>query len=184
MFVDDTKIFYQEDFLSEQELAYFYDVLSVSQDKLDSFLNSDSDDEESYSTSKNRDILVYPDREVKPIFDDIRIRVKDLILDKFNNGVDDFSLNPIRNVHALYPPIYLQEHYDGHVNGIMYGVVLYLSDPSEYTGGELFYTKLNKTLSPAKGSIIIHPGHEEYSHTVKTVKSGLRLNVSLFAVLK
>jgi predicted 2-oxoglutarate/Fe(II)-dependent dioxygenase YbiX len=66
----------------------------------------------------------------------------------------------------------------------MYGVVLYLSDPSEYTGGELFYTKLNKTLSPAKGSIIIHPGDEEYSHTVKTVKSGLRLNVSLFAVPK
>lgn len=182
MFIDDTKIFYQEDFLSEEELAFFYEQIEQHRDKLNSLMKSDSVGESKYTESENKDFLIYPQNEPMPIFDDIRIRVRDIILHKFNNGVKDFLLNPIYNVHAIYPPFYMKEHYDSHMADVMYGVVIYLSDPSEYTGGELHYTKLNKTLSPAKGSIVIHPGDEEYTHAVKEVKSGLRLNASMFAV--
>lgn len=184
MFIDGTEIFYQENFLSEDEMAFFYAQLEQYKDKLEELQEAGSLISTTYSESHNRDLLVYPQDSPMPIFDYINVRVKQLILDNFNNGVDDFHLNPIYHVHALYPPFYLQEHYDSHVSSNIYGVVIYLSDPSEYTGGELYYTKLDKTLIPAKGSIVIHPGHEEYTHTVKEVKSGLRLNTSMFAVPK
>jgi predicted 2-oxoglutarate/Fe(II)-dependent dioxygenase YbiX len=182
MFIDDTRIFYQEDFLSEDEIAYFYKELEVHGDKLKMFLESSDLDESKYTESDVKDLVVYAYGETKSVFDDIRIRARDIVLNSFNNGVKDFYLTPIHNVHAIYPPFYMTEHYDSHMADVMYGIVIYLTDPSEYTGGELYYTKLNKTLSPAKGSIVIHPGDEEYTHGVKEVKSGLRLNASMFAM--
>ena len=60
-----------------------------------------------------------------------------------------------------------------------YGFVLYLND--DYTGGELYYPKLDIEYKPKSGDLVIHPGTEEYSHGVRDIVSGERYNITLFA---
>ena len=60
-----------------------------------------------------------------------------------------------------------------------YGFVLYLND--DYTGGEIYYPKLNIEYKPKAGDLVIHPGSEEYSHGVRDIVSGERYNITLFA---
>jgi hypothetical protein len=60
-----------------------------------------------------------------------------------------------------------------------YGFVLYLND--DYTGGEIYYPKLNIEYKPKVGDLVIHPGSEEYSHGVRDIVSGERYNITLFA---
>jgi hypothetical protein len=63
-----------------------------------------------------------------------------------------------------------------------YGFVLYLND--DYTGGEIYYPKLNIEYKPKVGDLVIHPGSEEYSHGVRDIVSGERYNITLFAHTK
>jgi hypothetical protein len=77
------------------------------------------------------------------------------------------------------------EHHDsgdGDPHETKYGLVLYLNTQNkDFTGGELYYPKLNVTYYPAAGDLVIHPGSEEYSHEVKDVTSGIRYMMSSFA---
>ena len=60
----------------------------------------------------------------------------------------------------------------------LYGVVIYLN--SDYSGGELYYTKRGITHSPKENSLICHPASEDYEHEVLRVTSGTRKFISFF----
>ncbi len=181
MFIDDTKIFYLENFLTQDEMGFIDNVIEANSAKIAEMMEKFKDLEDKRSGPYNRDITLQDIGDNIDVYANIHDRVKRLILDKFNNGVNDFRLNPIHNMHAIYPPLFLEEHYDAQYADIVYGVVIYLTDPKAYVGGDIVYTKLNKRIRPSKGSIIIHPGGPDYIHAVDDVLSGVRLNISMFA---
>ena len=162
---------------------YLDNVLINNKEKIDNLVSFNSESDRTESTTQNRDILIYLQGEdpYHEIYESINERAKQLIVKYFNNGIDDLFLSPMRNIHVLYPPFSLQEHSDNQEPETKYGVVVYLSSPEDYTGGDLYYTKLDKRLRPERGSIVIHPASSEYSHTVEQVLTGIRLNISMFA---
>lgn len=64
----------------------------------------------------------------------------------------------------------------------IYGIVIYLN--SNYTGGEIRYTKKNIIHKPVARSLLCHPASEEYEHEVLRVNSGERKYLSFFLSLK
>lgn len=63
-----------------------------------------------------------------------------------------------------------------------YGIVLYLND--DYTGGEIFYPKIEVEFKPEAYSLVLHPAHEAYRHGVKEVSLGTRYSMTSFLRLK
>lgn len=57
-------------------------------------------------------------------------------------------------------------------------VLLYLND--DYTGGELFFPKLNLEIKPKPGTLIFFEGNEYTVHGVKEINSGSRINLISF----
>lgn len=53
-------------------------------------------------------------------------------------------------------------------------VLAYLTDPNEYTGGELEFPDFGLTIKPRKGTIIFFPSYHIFSHGVRPVTSGFR----------
>jgi predicted 2-oxoglutarate/Fe(II)-dependent dioxygenase YbiX len=190
MFIQDTEILYIENFLSDDEMAYIDGIIAEHQEKIDNLIANNKDSDHTSSNEQTRDLRLYRKDEdpFNEVFENINARTKNLIIENFN--VRDIALNPIYNVHVLYPPFLLEDHYDGqnkatgqngNIVSISHGAVIYLSDPNDYTGGDLVYKKLGLRLRPSKGSIILHPGSEKYFHGVDAVTSGVRLNISMFA---
>jgi hypothetical protein len=60
-----------------------------------------------------------------------------------------------------------------------YGVCVYFGD---YTGGEVYYPKLQIEVEVKPGDLIIHGALQDYEHGVKVVKSGTRYTYSNFAL--
>lgn len=60
-----------------------------------------------------------------------------------------------------------------------FGLVFYLNN--NYSGGELFYDKLDITYKPVPNDLVIHPGTAEYSHGVKDISNGTRYAATMFA---
>jgi hypothetical protein len=57
---------------------------------------------------------------------------------------------------------------------------LYLND--NFTGGELYYSRLNIDYTPKRGSLVVHPGFEEiYRHGVREVGTSDRYAMGLIA---
>jgi len=63
-------------------------------------------------------------------------------------------------------------------NNILHGVVIYLND--DYEGGKIHYPEKEISIKPKKGSLVIHPGSEEYRHGVTEVVSGERYAITMF----
>lgn len=71
----------------------------------------------------------------------------------------------------LYEGTELISHFDQYSDKLVqYAAVLYLND--DYSGGELFFPKLNLEVKPEPGSLVIFPGTELYEHGVRPVKEG------------
>lgn len=57
-------------------------------------------------------------------------------------------------------------------------VLLYLND--NYSGGEIYFPKLNFEIKPKPGTLIFFEGNEDTVHGVKEVKEGHRINLISF----
>ena len=51
-------------------------------------------------------------------------------------------------------------------------VLLYLND--DYSGGTITFTKLNRSIKPDKGTVIIFPSSDEFSHSADPVEDGTK----------
>lgn len=85
-------------------------------------------------------------------------------------------------------PLALGYHYENHPEcdyesrWITLGVVLYLNDG--YSGGELVFEHKPIEFIPKKGTLIVFPATEEYSHAVKQVTDKERIIFSGFVYSK
>jgi hypothetical protein len=78
----------------------------------------------------------------------------------------DFSV-----FQRLYAGTELTSHFDQYSDKLVeYAAVLYIND--DYSGGELFFPKLDLKVKPEPGSLILFPGTELYEHGVRPVKDG------------
>lgn len=64
---------------------------------------------------------------------------------------------------------------------VKYGTVIYLS---EFTGGEIYYTRQGIEYKPNIGDLVIHSSMEPYEHGVREVTSGVRYVYSTFLIQK
>lgn len=62
---------------------------------------------------------------------------------------------------------------------VKYGTVVYLSD---FTGGEIYYSRQNFEYKPKVGDLVIHSSMEPYEHGVREVLSGVRYVYSTFLI--
>ena len=109
----------------------------------------------------------------------------------------DFEPLPSNSINRLLVGQSLQAHWDSpgedeqisaeiddpyqtcHI--VKYGTVIYLS---EFTGGEIYYTKQNIEYRPNIGDLVIHSSMEPYEHGVREVTSGVRYVYSTFLIQK
>ncbi len=79
----------------------------------------------------------------------------------------------------------LDAHSDNNRPGsktVRYGCVLYLTD--NYDGGELVYNSLGLSYKPIAGQLAMHPGTDEYTHSVNDVSNGIRYTSTMFVIEK
>jgi|GEM_PF-2198072 len=83
----------------------------------------------------------------------------------------DLELSGFSTLQRMQEGVELKCHTDQHTDpSIRYAAILYLND--NYNGGELFFENFDLEVRPKKGSLLIFPGTEEFSHGVNTVKPG------------
>jgi hypothetical protein len=106
----------------------------------------------------------------------IRIRAQEIF-----DTVGGIQLNGFLVIHRLYEGADLKSHYDQYSDKLIeYAAILYMND--DYTGGELFFPKLDLQIRPEPGTLMIFPGTEEYEHGVHPVGPGpVRYNFPTFA---
>lgn len=100
----------------------------------------------------------------------------DLYLDqveesKYSYNLEDLGLYAI---HVYRDGQRLDLHQDCHD----YAFVVYLTDPKDYSGGELVYSELDISHVPTKCSLLIAPS--ELTHEVLPVTSGVRCSLTAF----
>jgi len=109
----------------------------------------------------------------------------------------EFEPLPSSSINRLLPGQSLKAHWDSpgedeqvpegvddpyatcHI--VKYGTVIYLS---EFTGGEIYYTRQNFEYKPQVGDLVIHSSMEPYEHGVREVTSGVRYVYSTFLIQK
>jgi hypothetical protein len=121
-------------------------------------------------------------------------KFKKLVEDKVSivTNNKDQKLRKISMLQKYSPtdssPLALGYHYENHPEcdyesrWITLGVVLYLNDG--YTGGELIFEHKPIEFAPKKGTLIVFPASEEYSHAVKQVTGKDRIVYSAFVYAK
>ena len=94
-------------------------------------------------------------------------RIQD-VLYKENSGLELLGFSMLQRMQE---GVELKCHTDQHTDpSIRYAAILYLND--DYEGGELFFENVGLEIKPERGSLLVFPGTEEFSHGVNTVKSG------------
>lgn len=173
MFVENTQIYYLKNFLNSEEL-------SIIDQRAASFsVPQTSDTQEKDASQDDRVHPLYPEDKRDAIFDSLTDRIRDLFKEVYSIP-DDYVVHNVHNFHMMYPPFKMQEHWDGTTPGVHYGAILYITDPSEYEGGAIYYPHKNISIRPERGSIVMHPATEDYLHGVAQVTKGLRVGISVF----
>lgn len=81
--------------------------------------------------------------------------------------------------HALSRAHIDQRSFDGDEDWIATGL-LFCSDPEDYAGGELLFPKMNITMKPPKGTLVVFPAGPDtipYTHGVEAVTAGERMQM-------
>jgi len=103
------------------------------------------------------------------------------IFDKLNNRIKLYffeyqTISPFCSIQRIEAGAGMGEHSDNYNKTCNFGCVVYLND--NFDGGELVYPKLNKTIKPIAGRLIVHSSEEP--HLVNTVLNGTRYFLSSF----
>ena len=83
------------------------------------------------------------------------------------------------NITVWRPAMSMHAHYDdADYKDYNFAALFYIND--NYHGGEINFINLNKIIKPKANSLLIFPGHETYTHEVKTIINGHRYTSSLW----
>lgn len=172
------KIFLFENFLTQKEINIFYNIAVLASENM-----WDVDTKEEDSWYKNRVLkikemnLVY--NTYKDYFYEVEQRYKKLFNEEVDPGNFDFIDN--KAIYRAESEDDMPPHFDWAGNNMVrYGIVIYIND--NYSGGEIYYPKLNITIKPKKGSMVIHPSTIQYMHGVKKVNYGTRYSMANFVI--
>lgn len=166
MFIENTKIVYKTNFLTEEDLKTIDNLILAN----------------AFTISENLAPGGYKTFDIgsEEFVDGLAARVKDLILEAYGEGSVN-HMYPRNEIQFLSKNSGMSPHDDGNGQNVSHGIVIYLSEPSDYVGGEIYYPKLEIALKPERGSIVIHPREDDYTHGVVTVLDGLRFVMVMFA---
>ena len=159
---EDKRVWEIENFLSDEDLARFEDHISKTE-----WVTKDGWSNPLWFNN----ISVFPD------FDFVIKKVNDIT----NN---EYEWNSMGIIMRIKVGSQMNPHVDDYnspkdgINNKFMSATIYLND--NFTGGELYYSKLNIDYSPKRGSIVFHPGFEElYKHGVREVGTTDRYAVGL-----
>jgi hypothetical protein len=185
--LSNTEIIYIKNFLSKDDSVALINVVTT-------ILNSPSSESNQYlgysndgqinSTDKPYVFLGnYYDPEIKKIVDNASLNAKTIYEELYKKSDTRYFLD-FGTINVMKPGGSMSPHADsgpGLTTGVdtPHGLVLYLND--DYEGGELYYPNLEITIKPEAGSLVIHPGNEDYLHGVSPVTSGLRYVTTAFS---
>lgn len=163
------KILYIESFLSEYEMESLDSLILEHQHDVDKIM-------EEFATSDRGGYKTFPAN--SPMLSSIHNRIFKLVKNELSLSFEEFY--PRDELQFLHPPSDQSLHFDGSPgSSLSFGTVLYLSDPSSYGGGEIFYPEYDIEIKPAKGSLALHTSDVE--HGVKMVTHGMRfVSVAFF----
>lgn len=164
------EVFVVEDFVTKEELEKLVKYLRIF------FKNDPNDLSESEYTSLKSD--------VGSKMQELYQRAIDVFNE--NHNVDyELEFTPI-NSFVRIDGVGIPEHHDNNRPGaeqkVHYGCVIYFTD--DFDGGELNYINLGISHKPVAGQLIMHPGTEEYTHSVSDVSNGVRITSTMFVLEK
>lgn len=149
---------------------------------MDSGEHLDDSEIKDFWTQKNFSLHMYPE-----IYRQISDRITEATKEGFKDyleavGIDrEIESNLLKyqlsTVHVYRPGDYLGQHIDC----FDYGIVLYINDPSEYTGGDFKVTGTGQKLTPVKNRMLIVPS--DILHEVEDIVSGVRMVFSGFIAI-
>lgn len=105
-------------------------------------------------------------------------KAMELYLNVTENPVKTFRTIALDVVHIWKEQDSLEEHLDC----FDFGIVYYLNDSSDWTGGDLYFPTLGQTLTPIKNRLLIIPN--DVPHSVGSITSGLRGSMTHFVPLQ
>lgn len=178
----DENIFYIENFISQEDIKKIL---------------SEIDNAKIYENSTISIIPVHSSENFKNIWGDIKKKLKSLFYTN-NTYIKEIEDNPDTPAFAKYKSALSEEwamapHYDDTYDGkkipidgsnkqigtrTLKGFIIYITD--NYSGGELVYINKGISFKPKSGTLICHPGTEEYTHGVKNFEGGERIVFSAF----
>lgn len=158
-------VFYLESFLSDYEIEELEKVIAKNQSVVDKIL--DGPNSQGYHTFDSSDVII--DSVANRMFQVLR-----------HNDFKFGDFFPRNEIQFVGPNSGQSVHIDGDGSGkdVSWGLVAYISDPSSYNGGEIYYPDHDLEVKPAKGSLAIHRGN--IKHGVKTVENGIRFVLVAF----
>lgn len=179
----DENIYYIEDFMSASDIEIFLQSLKY---------------EELYITSPgsgpHSTYMFLHESNINKFWKNKYVkRIKDYIVDEgdfYKNENDSLWITKYKEYFAfseeepkgddaswIFPPH--SDAYDSDINrDLTKGWVIYLTD--KYDGGELVYVNKDISIKPRAGTIIVHPGTDEYIHGVKKFSGGERIIIAGF----
>lgn len=198
-FLDETKIAVATGILSDEECITLHNYAvetknkenedarakleDIGQHSKTSFLNLDSDKD--YDVNSLSDFWGS-----KNVFTDFAPQeILDLVAKLKKNCAEVFSeyLKAISYHRTTCEPVDMQfqaihvysegHSFNNHVDCFEFAVVFYMSDPSEFVGGDLVYDA-GPRITPSRGTIVIAPS--DMPHEVLEVTSGYRCSMTTF----
>jgi Rps23 Pro-64 3,4-dihydroxylase Tpa1-like proline 4-hydroxylase len=121
------------------------------------------------------DQIMYSNSTIAKKINDFIPKIKEIIKDKYGIDVAE-KRDP--HIAKWSPGMHLDTHVDDlslNTSKNHISTVIYLNN--EYTGGEIFFPKQNKRISPDPGDLIIFPGNYNYPHEVVEILSGNRYTI-------
>ena len=88
-----------------------------------------------------------------------------------NSSDPELMLSGLATIQRMQPKVELKSHTDQHTDpSIRYATIIYINDDD--VDVELFFPKLDISLRPKPGDMLIFPGDEDHEHGVKHVGEG------------
>ncbi len=177
------ELFSVENFLSEEELSIFLNIISNTSQKdweveyyanlknfcMTKFGRDDIDNlvaEGKFEITQNwkdKNFNILNHKIYKPMYNRLNSMV--VISDS------DLHLSGLATIQRMQAGVELKSHTDQHTDpSIRYATIIYINE--DYVNGELFFPKLNIELKPKPGTLLFFPGNEEYEHGVRLVGEG------------